>query len=268
MRCPACKERVIGFLLWSQGIHSFCKLDCPHCGANLRVSRRTVIVFVLLLLLLAPLVVGIAKVTDALGVPESTARVIFGAVMIPLVGVAAYLGWRTGSYAIRENVPHQASSDRATTTATTGLSGLRLLLLALIGMGSIAFMFFVGRPDLIIILDKQMSEGRITAIRPPVPGFIRKSDYQITYEFETNAGFVCVGEDELPSKHPPPENGRIVIAYSRRDPSVSRIASQLSDTPLSGILFGIGVILWAAVQFIRQRCQSFPSFKKCRNPSA
>lgn len=265
MRCPACKERVISFLNWSQGANAFCKCDCPHCGAPLRVSRRTILVFLLVSLLSVPLVVGIAASLSALDVSEPTARWIFGFVMIPLVGIAAYLVWRTGFYTVRDNVPQKASSDHPRAIATSEPSGLRLLFVAATAAGLIVFMLSLGRHDLLLAFDKQTSAGRITAIRSPTPGGIRMSDYHITYEF-TDSGLVYSGEDVLPPKHPPPQDGKILIVYSRRDPSVSRIASQLSGTLIAGILFGVGLLLWSVVQFVRLHRRPSPSIKQGKTP--
>jgi Protein of unknown function (DUF3592) len=251
VRCPACKERVIDFIVWSQGINAFRRLDCPRCGAHLRVSRRTIVVCVLLLVLSVPLGVGMAETLNAFGVPEPTARVFFGCLIIPLAGVVAYITWRTGSYAVRDSVQREAESDPMRNVTTSRLGGLRLLLVAGIAVGLIAFMLAIGHRDLLLAFNTQMTEGRITEVHQPPPGAIRTSDYRVWYEFEAESELVYTGEDVLPPKHPPPEDGRILVVYSRRDPSVSRIASQLSGTPVAGILLGACLLLWSIVQFIR-----------------
>jgi hypothetical protein len=102
LRCPACKERAIDFTVWGRGINAFRKVDCPNCGARLRASRRTFVVFVLLLVLLVPFAVGVATALDALGVPEATGEVMFGCLVIPSVIAVAYWEWKTGFYALRE----------------------------------------------------------------------------------------------------------------------------------------------------------------------
>ena len=102
MRCPACNECVIDFIVWGQGINAFRKVDCPSCGVPLRTSRRTCVVFVVLMVLLVPIVVGIATTLEALGVQETTGQVIFGCLMVPLVLAVSYWEWRTGFYALRE----------------------------------------------------------------------------------------------------------------------------------------------------------------------
>ena len=86
----------------------------------------------------------------------------------------------------------------------------------------------------------------------PPAGWIRDSDYQVHYEFSDESGVVHSGRDVLPPAKPPPEE-KIEILYWLSDPSVSRIASQRSGTPLAGILFGVGTILWVTIRFIRER---------------
>lgn len=110
MRCPACNERVIDFNVWGQGISAFRKVDCPICGVPLRPSRRICVVFVVLLVLLVPIVVGVVMTLEALGVQEPTGRVIFGCLMIPLVLAVSYWEWRTGFYALREEEKGRAES--------------------------------------------------------------------------------------------------------------------------------------------------------------
>lgn len=83
MRCPSCKQRVIDFRTWGQGVNAFVSRDCPHCRAPLRISRRTMIAFVVMLVLLIPLVILVAS---ALGDDGGTkwGRAIFAGIMTPL----------------------------------------------------------------------------------------------------------------------------------------------------------------------------------------
>jgi hypothetical protein len=101
VRCPSCKERVIDFAVWGTGINAFRKLDCPACGAKLRPSRRTFLWFVVLLISSIPLAIGMTIVLEKLGLSEPTSRLVFGLLVIPLAGVAAYWVWKTGYYSQR-----------------------------------------------------------------------------------------------------------------------------------------------------------------------
>lgn len=109
MRCPACKERVIDFLVWGRGPNAFRAVDCPHCGTGLKASWRTVLVFALVLALMVPLVIGVAHLLkDVLGIESaSVRRAIFGAIIIPLAFAIGYLEWRTGSYVLRNPARQQ-----------------------------------------------------------------------------------------------------------------------------------------------------------------
>jgi hypothetical protein len=255
-RCPVCKGRVIDFLVWSQGNNAFRKLDCPHCEAHLRVSRRTTVVFMLLLGLTLPLAIVVAESMNALGVPEPTARVFFGCLIIPLAGVGAYFAWRTGFYAIRDNAQPKTAGEHPNDVATSGPGSLRLLFVAGLAAGPMALIITIGHRDLLLTFDKQMTKGRITEVHQPPPGAIRLSDYRVKYEFESESGLVYSGEDVLPPAHPPAEDGRILVVFSRRDPAVSRIESQSSGTPVAGVLLGAGLLLWSVAQFVRLRRQS------------
>jgi hypothetical protein len=102
MRCPACKKRVIGFFMWGQGLNAFRKVDCPHCGARLQTSWWIIIAAFWIFALAVIFTIGAAEVLRALGVPESTARIIFGCIMVPSVIGSSYLVWRTGFYSLRD----------------------------------------------------------------------------------------------------------------------------------------------------------------------
>ncbi len=109
MRCPACNERVIDFLVWGRGINAFRAVDCPHCGIGLKASWRTVFAFVVLLALILPLVVGVEHLLkEVLEIKSATVReAIFGAVLIPFAFAGGYLEWRTGSYVVRHRAKQQ-----------------------------------------------------------------------------------------------------------------------------------------------------------------
>jgi DNA-directed RNA polymerase subunit RPC12/RpoP len=104
MRCPTCNERVIDFAVWGQGINAFRKVECPSCGAKLRPSARTIILFFVLLIAMAPLIISVASVSEMVGASETIARIIFGFKMIPLAIAAAYWLWKTEYYSIRKGI--------------------------------------------------------------------------------------------------------------------------------------------------------------------
>lgn len=256
MRCPACKERVIDFGEWGKGLNAFLEVDCPSCGAHLRPSRRIAVVFVLLLVLMVPCLVGIPLGLTALGIRESAAKLVFVCLMIPLVVGTAWWEWRTGFYAVRDGMQQEEASARPLNAGASGPGAVRFLFVAGIGAGLIAFWIMTFGRDLLLTFDKQTTEGRITRIHQPPPGAVREADYQVWYEFKSESGFVYSGEDELPPAAPPREDRGILVVYSRRDPSVSRIASQLSSTPVAGVLLGAVLLLWSVVQLVRTRRRS------------
>jgi hypothetical protein len=190
---------------------------------------------------------------DALGIPEPTARVIFGCVMIPLVISVAFWEWRTGFYAVLDSGRHEITSAHTPTTLQPGWGIGRFLFVAGTAAALIIIMIMLGYRDLIITFDKRIARGRITRIHQPPPSVPRASDYQVWYEFTDDQELVHTGEDMLPPAKAPSDDERIMVVYSGRYPSVSRIASELSGTPLAGLVLGVGLLLWSVVQFVRTR---------------
>jgi hypothetical protein len=87
----------------------------------------------------------------------------------------------------------------------------------------------------------------------PPPGRIRESDIEVWYDYLDESNERYSGHDILPPAKPPPAHGEIRIVHSTRDPSISRIASQHSYTPLSGLFVGGSILITALVGFFRGR---------------
>ena len=133
------------------------------------------------------------------------------------------------------------------------MSGTRYLIVVGLCLGLIGFMGWRGRADLKLATGRRVAQGRVVRVRQPPPGWVRASDYRVDYEFEDEAGKTWSGSDVLPPREPPPEDGGVEVAYRPGDPSVSRIASRVSDTPVAGVVFGVGTIAWATIRFLRGR---------------
>jgi hypothetical protein len=251
MRCPVCKQRVIDFATWGAGINAFLRCDCPNCGAHLGVSKRTVVISFLILASLIPLVVGAAMGLNRLGLKEGTAGIVFGCLLLPYAIGLAYIVWRTGFYSLRDK--NVVELEPASQKGSAGTEWWRIALLAGIGFAIIGLMVALGRRDLLLIFDKQSTRGSIIEVNKSPPGMLRDSDWLVWYEFTDIDGMLHTGEDELPPAHPPPENGRIQVVYSTRDPSISRIASQFSPSPVVGVILGLGCLAWSVRQFARRR---------------
>lgn len=102
MRCPACKERVIDFFTWGQGLKTFRTVDCPQCGASLRTSWEIFAAAFWLITLIGFSTIAALAILRAVEVPKSTAVVICGCIMIPLAIGSAYLVWLNGFYSLRD----------------------------------------------------------------------------------------------------------------------------------------------------------------------
>jgi hypothetical protein len=119
----------------------------------------------------------------------------------------------------------------------------RALILMALSIALITFMVTTGHRDLRLMIGRVTTTARVTAVHQPPRGRIRESDIEVTYEFLDRSGVWRTGTDALPPAAGRPEAGRIDVAYSARDPSVSRIASQVSVTPVTALL--MGVVLFA-----------------------
>jgi hypothetical protein len=247
VRCPACHERVIDFGVWGQGLHAFRSIECASCGAWLRPSRRTKVLFFALLLAILPFVIIVDMTLQKMGFADlSMRRLAFGCAAIPAALASAYAIWSTGKYTLHDR-PKPIERTGALKSRRADLG--RFLLLTATGLGLIAFMFAKGRRDIVLTFDREVVQGQIVRVHEHPSGF------QVRYEFTDFSGGLHTGEDEVPLARPPKE-GAIDIAYSRRDSSVSRIASQVSTTPISGVVIAVGVLCTAVVQFVRARSGS------------
>jgi len=133
------------------------------------------------------------------------------------------------------------------------VSGTRYLIVVGVCLGVIGFMSWWGRKDLRLATGHLLTQGRVVRVHQPPPGRVRASDYQVEYQFEDEAGTIWSGSDVLPPRSPPPGAGEIEVAYRPSDPSVSRIASQVSGTPVVAVVFGVSTIAWATIRFLRGR---------------
>ena len=248
MRCYQCSERVIDFGTWARGFNAFLKVQCPNCGAQLRPHHRLFIVVVILLLSIVPTLVLLHFGLGALGVPTSAIGTIFLCLFIPMAAGVAYWEWHTGFYVVRKDVPISAEISPPKSTR----SRVKPLLMIILAVALIAFMLKLGYRDLVLTYDGDYAEGRITNVEQPAPGFLGVSDFHIQYEFEIPSGALYKGEDETPGAFPPPEDGRIDVAYSEHDPSISRIAGLVSSTPIAGILMGGGLLVGSMFQMFRK----------------
>jgi hypothetical protein len=105
--------RVVEFTVWARGINAFRKTECPNCGVPLRPSRRTYLVFAMLLVLVVPFVVALDQGLAALGVDEKKRRLIFACTIIPCFLAICFWEWRTGSYRFQKGLDSGARPGRA-----------------------------------------------------------------------------------------------------------------------------------------------------------
>ncbi len=250
MRCPRCEQRVFGFFTWGGlGSRVFHPVDCPHCGAALRVGRRILVPFVLAIASSIPIVCGLGLLFSWLGLGEPLSTALFGILVLPIVIGITYPVWRLGRYELRQGPEPQDKETRQ----TPGSSVRRFVIVLAVGLGLTGLMVLGGSRDIVLTFSGEQVIGRVTRVHQPPGGAIRASDFEVEYEFEDASRVTHVGKDVLPPAKPPPEDGRIEIIYLPRDPSISRIASQHNAGALFGVVLGLGIVVSAVVQFMRAR---------------
>jgi len=182
---------------------------------------------------------------------ESTRRLVFGLTLAPIAITAAFGIWWTGSFSLDAGArPHKQPINQNPRLA---VDLARFLLLVVTGLGLIGMMFLFGYRDLVLFFDRDFCHGLILSVHQPPSSGPRPSDFEVRYEFADESGAIHVGEDQVPPAHPPPMEGPIDVVYCRREPSISRIASQVSGTPIAGVILGISVLVANTVQFVRSR---------------
>jgi hypothetical protein len=110
VHCPQCKKRAISFISWASG-NRWIHYKCPHCGAALKVSRRTIKTAIISGLLCLPLIFLILRFVDSLQLEnEGLDRLLGVGIIIILLCPAAFWDWKTGSYAL-QNPPPEKKAD-------------------------------------------------------------------------------------------------------------------------------------------------------------
>jgi len=141
------------------------------------------------------------------------------------------------------------------------MSRVRAAIVMAIGIALIIFMIMTDSGDLLLILGRVQASAMITQIHQPPPGRFRESDYDVTYDFVDDAGVHHIAKDLVPPAFPPGQVGGFVeIAYSRHYPSVSRIASQVSSTPIGGVLMGLIFMMMGISMLFRASRRDLENF--------
>jgi len=98
MKCPACQERAISFGDWGRGLNAFIHV-CPHCGSQLRATRSTIILFILMVISIPGLIYLSECAADHFDIHrESQRRMIYASVLIPFALGISFVHWKTGCY--------------------------------------------------------------------------------------------------------------------------------------------------------------------------
>lgn len=228
------------------GINAF-RTRCSSCGAKLKGDAATwagllfaLLVFVLWLAASGPLL-------HTLGL-DGVDLATRAAVVIPFMFVAAVVVWSMGGY-----VEWQPASLAPPEDAMPSAAPKRVDRIVVVFLLAAAIFFFVapltivitGFDDLALLAFGVGAEAHVVSAEQ-MPGFLRRQgDWRITYEFRTDAG-VWRDTDVLPPALMSAGLRSIAIEYVRWRPSMSRIESQVSGTPVLAavilLAFLIGVI--------------------------
>lgn len=246
MKCPRCESRIFPFLVWgSLGTGVFQAIDCPHCGAALRVSAKLIWSLLLAVLVCMALFVGILVTLYWLEIPFP--RAIVGLVALPLAIACTYPVWKYGRYRLRASdtpLPDPAITPSIGKFRWLFVVGICLMLIVLLVTNS--------QRDLLLSLNSRSVFGQVVGVEQLDGNRFRKGDHEVTYLFADDQEVVHFGKDKVPSAKPIPQ-GRVEIVYRPGDPSISRLASQRTSTALGGIVMGAGTILWVTWKYIRER---------------
>ncbi len=102
MHCPQCKQRAISFLSWASG-NRWIRYQCPHCGAALKVSRRTIKTAIISAVVCLPIIFLVLLYIDSLHLENAPVADFAGmAIVILLLLPAAFWDWKTGSYELQK----------------------------------------------------------------------------------------------------------------------------------------------------------------------
>ncbi len=110
MKCPNCNKRAISFVSWAVA-NRWIRWRCPHCGTNLKVSRRTLKAILGILILLPFMIWAEITICRAYAIVDQRRQdLVFVAMAGPILLGVAYWDWKTGYYARRDEPNTQPSS--------------------------------------------------------------------------------------------------------------------------------------------------------------
>jgi hypothetical protein len=104
MHCPQCKKRAISFLSWASG-NRWIRYKCPHCGAALKVSRRTIKTAIISCVVCLPLIVLSALFVHIEN--EGLENLLIAGIIALVLMPSAFWDWKTGSYALQKPPPER-----------------------------------------------------------------------------------------------------------------------------------------------------------------
>lgn len=110
MHCPQCKQRAISFVSWASG-NRWIRYKCPHCGAALKVSRRTMKTVIISFLVCLPLIFFILPFVDSHFENETVRMLLSLGIIAILLTPGAFWDWKSGYYAPQNPPPPKSSAD-------------------------------------------------------------------------------------------------------------------------------------------------------------
>jgi hypothetical protein len=151
-----------------------------------------------------------------------------------------YVGKQVAAYAEMVGEPEALDASDKLFVRFTNAS---FCLLPVLGAFVIIFMALSGgHRDVILRFSGVTAEAWIETVDLPEDGH---GEHTITYCFADAKGQAWRGQDVIPRTLLSPKLEEVAISYWERDPTVSRVTSQISDAPLLGfVMGGLFILSW------------------------
>ncbi len=231
--CPVCGEPAISFLDWGRGFNAF-RTTCRWCEAELVATRGTWIAFMVCIAVFVGFMISMLLVDPMIlkAIPQS----LFLLLLILLLTVCAMAGWLAGGYrAATQEVAIEADLQHPDGPA----SRFRLWVVIGVLVAALGFvpavLVTMSYRDLILLPFGETTDAVVIELQQGPPVLRREGDWKLRYSFE-HAAKTYQGEDTLPPAKVDPEIKSVTVSYWPRSPEVSRVASQVSWTPVRALV--------------------------------
>lgn len=243
MTCPRCQDSPIAFSEWMKGTNAFSTL-CDNCGARLKGNATTWAGVIGTLTLVLAAIPASAPLLEAFGYGQAdlTTRMM---VVVPIVFAGGVLTWFLGGYDLVDPHPFFAEDQAEDAPRFVKRRELRswiIILSALVILAIPVVIIFFGYADILLLPFGVEADATVVAATQQREFLGREGDWRIEYTFNAESR-EWKDSDVLPPAKMEPGLARVTIRYFRWWPSISRIDSQVSRTPVIALIMLIVFIV-------------------------